>query len=129
MSKKAEVINLDMPDAGNSGGEMDVRLESGRHVMVHSDKREERIEITDVDGETVIKVLLTDDGPTISIQGARLELKSTESLSLVSKKVNIKADEEVVIESHGGLGIKTAEEMAIHSDDDVRINAKTIHLN
>jgi len=128
MSNKAELINLARPDTGQAG-KMDVRLESGRRLMVHSDKNEERVEITDTEGEIVIRVRLTEDGPTVSIQGTRLELKSTESISLVSRKVHIMAEDEAAIESAGGLGIKSADEMTIHSDDDVSINAKTIHLN
>ena len=128
MSNKAELINLARPGAGHAG-KMDVRLESGRRLVVHSDKGEERVEIMDTKGEIVIRVRLTDDGPTIRIQGARLELKSTESLSLVSRKVHIMAEDEAAIESAGGLGIKSADEMTIRSDDDVSINGEVIHLN
>ena len=128
MSKKAKLINLAIPDDDNPG-EMDVRLESGRRLMVHSNKAEERVEITDTEGEIVIRVRLTADGPTISIQGARLELTSTESISLVSKTVHIVAEEAAAIESAGGLGIKSMDEMTIHSDDDVSINGQVIHLN
>jgi len=128
MSKKAKLIRLAVPGAGHDG-KMDIQLESGRRLMVHSDKHEERVEIRDTEGEIVMRVCLSDDGPTITMQGARLELKSTESLSLVSKKVHIVAEEGAAIESAGSLEINSVENMEIQSEEDVCVNAKTIHLN
>ena len=128
MYEKAEVINLEPSPAGQYKKKR-IQLESGRQVLVHSYKKEELIEIVEPEGEVVMRVRLTDAGPVISFQGAHIELKSTETLSLESKKVIIKAEEEAVIESKGSLKIDSSNKLDIHSDSHIRITGKMIYLN
>ena len=127
MSKKAEIINLKPSDVEHS--KMRMQLESGRQVMVHSSEKEERIEITESDGEMIMNVRMTDDGPVISVRGAHLELKSTETIALEAKKIKIKAEEEALVESKGSLEIDSSKKMAIHSNDDICVAGKIIYLN
>jgi len=61
----------------------------------YSSEKEELIEITAPEGEIIMKVRMTDDGPVISVSGAHLELKSTETIALEAKKIKIKAEEKV----------------------------------
>ncbi len=128
MYEKAEVINLEPSPAGQYKKKR-IQLESGRQVLVHSHKKEELIEIVEPEGEVVMRVRLTDAGPVISFQGAHIELKSTETLSLESKKVIIKAEEEAVVESKGSLKIDSSKKLDIHSASDIRITGKMIYLN
>jgi uncharacterized protein (DUF2345 family) len=127
MSEKAEIINLKPSDVEHS--KMRMQLESGRQVMVHSSEKEERIEITESDGEMIMNVRMTDDGPVISVRGAHLELKSTETIALEAKKIKIKAEEEALVESKGSLEIDSSKKMAIHSNDDICVAGKIIYLN
>lgn len=128
MSEKAVAINLKPAEAGGAK-KTRMQLDSGRYVRVYADEKEEILEIVEPEGEVVIKVRLTEAGPVISVQGARLELKSTETLTLDAKKVQIKAQEQVVIESKGDLEIDASKKMDIHSDQDIRVVGKMIHLN
>lgn len=128
MSKKAEVINLE-PLAGVQSKEKQMHLDSGRQVLVHSDEEGELLEIIEPEGEVVIKVRLTDAGPVITVRGAHLEVKSMETLVLEAKKVKIKAQEEAVVESKGGLKIDSSKKLRIHSDDDICVVGKMIYLN
>jgi uncharacterized protein (DUF2345 family) len=127
MSKKAEIIKLKPSDAEHS--KMRMQLESGRQVMVHSSEKDELIEISESDGEIIMKVRMTDDGPVISVHGAHLELKSTETIALKAKKIKIKAEEEAVVESKGSLEIKSSKKIGIQSGDDIRVAGKMIYLN
>ena len=102
MSKKAEVINLERSEEETST-KKSLQLDSGRQVLVHTDEKEEILEIVERGGEVVMALRLTDEGPIVSVQGARLELKSTETITLEGKKVKIKAQEEASIESEGKL--------------------------
>ena len=77
----------------------------------------------------VMAVRLTDKGPIVSVQGARLELKSTETIALEAKKIRIKAQEEASIESEGKLKIESSKNMDVNSEDDIRVVGKMIHLN
>jgi phage repressor protein C with HTH and peptisase S24 domain len=128
MYEKAEVINLEPSPAGQCKKKR-IQLESGRQILVHSHNKEELLEIVEPEGEVVMRVQLTDAGPVISIQGAHIKLRATETLSLESKKVKIKAEEEAVIESKGSLEIVSSNKLDIHSDSDIRIIGKMIYLN
>ena len=128
MSEKAEVINLKKTETRQSK-RTQMKLESGRHIKVHAEEKEEILEIVEPEGQVVMKVRLTDAGPVITVQGARLDLKSTESLTLKAKKVKITAKEQAVVESKGSLEIDASKNIDIHSDQDVRVVGKIIHLN
>ena len=128
MSKKAEVINLERSD-DKKVSEKELKLDSGRQVLVRSDGKEEHLHIIEREGEVVLTVRLTDHGPIISVQGAHLELKSSETLALEAKKIEIKAEEEAVVKSKGKLEIGSSQRMDLHSEDDIRVVGKMIHLN
>lgn len=127
MSEKAEIIKLKPSDVEHS--KMRMQLESGRQVMVHSSEKDELIEIAESDGKIIMKVRMTDDGPVISVSGAHLELKSTETIAIEAKKIKIKAEEEFVVESKGSLEIESSKKIGIQSGDDIRVVGKMIHLN
>ena len=128
MSKKAEVINLERSETEQST-KKSLQLDSGRQVLVQSDEKEELLEILERGGEVVMTVRLTDEGPIVSVQGAHLELKSTETIELEAKKIRIKAQEEASIESEGKLKIESSKNMDVNSEDDIRVVGKMIHLN
>jgi hypothetical protein len=128
MSKKAEVLNLERSEAEQST-KKSLQLDSGRQILVHSDEKEEILEIVERGGEMVMTVRLTDKGPIIRVHAAQLELKSTETISLDAKKVRIKAQEEASIESKGKLKIESIKNMDVNSEDDIRVVGKMIHLN
>ena len=128
MSKKAEVINLERSEEETST-KKSLQLDSGRQVLVHSNEKEEILEIVERGGEMVMAVRLTDKGPIVSVQGARLEIKSTETIALEAKKIRIKAQEEASIESAGKLKIESSKNMDVNSEDDIRVVGKMIHLN
>lgn len=128
MSKKAEVINLE-PSEEKKSKQKNLQLDSGRQLLVHSDEEGELLEILEQGGKAVITVRLTDAGPIVTVQGAHLELKSTETLALEAKEVKIKAQKNASVESKGSLKIDSSDTMDIHSQDDIRVVGKIIHLN
>ena len=128
MPEKTKVINL-VPSASGQRNKQEIQLDSGRQVVIHSNEHEELLEVVETEGEVLLKVRLTDAGPVISVKGAHLELKSAETLTLESKKIKIKAEEGVGIESRGGLAIDSSKEIGIRSDDEIRVVGKMIHLN
>ena len=127
MSKKADVINLERLK-GKKAAAKKLQLDSGRYILIRSNEKEESLEIVD-GGEVVVTVRLTDEGPVVTVQGAHLELKSTKTIALEAKEVKIKAEEEASIESMGRLKIDSSQKMDIHSEDDIRVVGKIIHLN
>jgi hypothetical protein len=128
MPEKAEVINIKPSDI-EPGKKKRLELDSGRQILIQSDGKEERLEIVEPKGEVVMSVRLTETGPIVTFTGAHLELKATETIALDAKKIKIKAKEEAVVESKGGLKIDSAKKMDIHAEDDIRVVGKMIHLN
>ena len=127
MSKKADVINLERLE-GKKAAEKKLQLDSGRYILLRSKEKEELLEIVE-GGEVVVTIRLTDEGPVVTVQGANLEIKSTETLALEAKEVKIKAEEKVSIESMGRLKIDSSKKLNINSEDDIRVVGKIIHLN
>ena len=128
MPEKAEVINIKPSDI-EPGKKKRIELDSGRQILIQSDGKEERLEIVEPKGEVVMSVRLTETGPIVTFTGVHLELKATETIALDAKKIKIKAKEEAVVESKGGLKIDSAKKMDIHAEDDIRVVGKMIHLN
>ena len=128
MSKNAEVINI-KPSEAVPGKKKQLELDSGRQILIQSDGKEERLEILEPKGEVVMSVRFTETGPIVTVRGAHLELKATETLALDAKKIKINAREEAVVESKGDLKIDSAKKMDIHAEDDIRVVGKMIHLN
>jgi hypothetical protein len=127
MSKKADVINLERLE-GKKAEAKELQLDSGRYILIRSGEKEELLEIIE-GGEVVVTVRLSDEGPVVTVHGANLELKSTETITLEAKEVTIKAEEQTSIESKGSLKIDSFKKMDIHSDEDIRVVGKIIHLN
>ena len=107
----------------------EIGFNSGRRVIAHTDNGEETLHITEPNGEVVIKIKLMDCGPVVSVQGANLEIKSTQSLTLESKKVKIKAKEEASLESQGSLSLQSTKTVEVRTEEDVRVKGKMIYLN
>jgi uncharacterized protein (DUF2345 family) len=128
MPKKAEVINI-KPSEIEEGKKKRLQLDSGHQILIQFDGKEERLEILEPKGEVVMSVRLTETGPVVTVKGAHLELKATETLSLDAKKIKIKAQEEAVVESKGDLKIDSSKKLDIHAEDDIRVVGKMIHLN
>ena len=127
MSKKAGVISMEGLEDKKATAKR-LQLDSRRYILIRSKEKEELLEIVE-GGEVVVTVKLSDEGPVVTVQGAHLELKSTETIALEAKEVKIKAQEKTSIESMGSLNIDSSEKMDIHSNDDIRVVGKIIHLN
>jgi len=130
MSEKSMIIDLESSLYARRKKELkEITLKSGRLISAKSDKDQDILEIRESDGQMIIKMNLTDKGPVMIVEGARLELKSSESISLQAKNVEIDATEGAVIKSRGSLQMTSSEEMEIKSDDDLRLTGKIIHIN
>jgi len=128
VSKKENVINFKPADISRDIKKR-IHLNSGRQIVVHSDETEELIQIVEPEGEISMTLRMTDTGPVFTFRGAQLKLESTETITLEAKKIKIHAQEKAVIDSEGEVEIDSAKKMDIHSDDDIRVEAKIIHLN
>ena len=93
--------------------EREVYLRNGRTLMVSEQAGDQLVEIRNEAGMLEVRIRLTEHGPVLQMEGARLSLKASEAVEIESKRVAIKTTEGVTIEAKG----------------DVVVMGETIHLN
>jgi hypothetical protein len=106
----------------------EIKLPSGRSVSVKINGEEE-LEVFSPDGKLELKIRLTEDGPTLSLESVRLDLKASENISLQAKNVEIKGKESASLESEGKLKVDSEKQMDIRSTENVKVVGKLIYLN
>jgi hypothetical protein len=126
MTMEAKV--LDAQGGGEQRPARELRLPSGRRLLVQS-VPEEQIEVVEANGTISLRVRLTDSGPVLVLEGARLELRGTQAISLAAPRIDIAAGERATLRSADELCIDSAGETRIRATEDVRVNGKLIHLN
>ena len=106
----------------------EVYLRDGRKLVVTDTGADQLVEIRSGSGMVEIKIRLTEEGPVLQMESARLSLKATEAVEIESRRVAIKGTEEVAIEG-GGVKVEAEQEVEIDAEGDVRVVGKIIHLN
>ncbi len=101
-------------------------LKDGRTLTVEND---DTVEIRSAGGMLEVRIVLTEAGPVLQMESARLSLKAAESVEIESKRVEIKASESVNVTSGGGIEVKSVEETKVEAEGDVRVVGKMIWLN
>jgi phage gp45-like len=91
----------------------EVYLREGRTLVIGEQGGEQLVEIRNGAGMVEIRIRLTEEGPVLQMEGARLSLKAAESVEIESQRVAIKATETIDLNASG----------------DVVVIGKTIHLN
>jgi uncharacterized protein (DUF2345 family) len=101
-------------------------LKDGRTLTVEND---DTVEIRSAGGMLEVRIQLTDAGPVLQMESARLSLKATESVEIASKRIDIVATETVRVASGGNIEVTSEEETKIDAEGDVRVEGKMIWLN
>jgi hypothetical protein len=91
----------------------EVYLRDGRKIVVSEQSGDQLVEIRNESGLVEIRIQLTEQGPILQVEAARMQLKASESVQIESKRVEIRSEEETEIESAG----------------DIRVSGKMIYLN
>jgi hypothetical protein len=105
-----------------------VHLAAGRTLTVTGDV-EQVLELRNPGGLLELRIKLTDEGPVLQVEGAKVALKATEAVSVECKTFEVRAEERVELHSEGSLDVTSEKELRVKSTDDVRVNGKIIHLN
>ena len=102
-AKSKEQLKLQTEEATDR---REVYLREGRTLSVESVGSDELVEVRSSSGQVELRIRLTEEGPVLQMESARLELKASETLQLSSDN-EIKAD----------------------AEGEVRVNGKMIYLN
>lgn len=93
--------------------EREVYLRNGRRLVVSEQHGDQLVEIRNESGMLEVRIRLTEEGPVLQMDVARLQLKASESVQIESKRVEI----------------KSSEDMSLTADGDLVAIGKIIHLN
>ncbi|HET9621361.1 MAG TPA: hypothetical protein VFP84_08355 [Kofleriaceae bacterium] len=124
--KSKEQLTLDSEEATDetaehTGAGRELYLREGRTLRIDDAGRDELLEIRSSSGQVELRIKLTEEGPVLQMESARLQLKATESVEIASKRVEITASET--------LSLKSENEIKADAEGEVRVNGKMIYLN
>lgn len=107
--------------------EREVFLRDGKKLIVSDQGADQIVEIRNESGMLEVRIKLTDEGPILQMEGARLSLKATESVEIESSRVSVKADELAL--SGKNVSIASEEDVNVNANGEVRVRGKMIYLN
>ncbi|HET7504552.1 MAG TPA: hypothetical protein VFK02_26200 [Kofleriaceae bacterium] len=99
----------------------EIYLRDGKTLSVETTGTGELVEIRSSSGQLELRIKLTEEGPILQMESARLSLKASEAVEIESKRVDIRATETLQLTSEN--------EIKADAEGEVRINGKTIWLN
>ncbi|HSK00077.1 MAG TPA: hypothetical protein VK932_02505 [Kofleriaceae bacterium] len=100
--------------------EREVYLRDGRKLVVSEQGGESLVEVRSESGMLEVRIRLTEQGPVLQMESARLSLKASEAVEIESERVEIKG---------GAVKVHADEDLELESDRDVRVAGKMIYLN
>jgi len=93
------------------------------------DIAENTLEIHTPEGAPAVHISLKEDGPVVEVAGARLSLKSPKDIDVQCQNFSVNTEEDIYMNSNGGLIIESTQELQLNCEVDVHIRAKVIWLN
>lgn len=94
-----------------------------------TDQQGEAIEVRSADGEMEVRISLTESGPVLSLRGARLDIQSTDAISVSCRQFEVNTAEDVVMQCGGDFGIQSAGEVQLKSSKQTFIDGDYVNLN
>jgi hypothetical protein len=107
----------------------DVYLREGRTLSITEQSGGDLVEIRSASGLVELRIKLTEEGPVLQMEAARLQLKATESVEIESKRVEIRATETVAMRSAGTLEVTAATDLLIEAQGETCVKGQPIELN
>jgi hypothetical protein len=99
----------------------EIYLREGRTLSIEQSGTDDLVEIRSSSGQVELRIKLTEEGPVLQMESARLQLKASEAVEIESKRIEIRATETVQIASK--------DEIKVDAEGEVRVNGKMIYLN
>jgi hypothetical protein len=117
-AKSKEQLKLQAEEATDR---REIYLREGRTLSVENAGNDELVEVRSSSGMVEIRIRLTEEGPVLQMESARLSLKASEAVEIESRRVEIKATETLQLSSDN--------EIKADAEGEVRVNGKMIYLN
>jgi hypothetical protein len=104
------------------------RLPSGRSVVVKLEGGREELEIRSPQGKVEVRITLTENGPVVSLRGARLEMEAADMVAVRCRRFEVQTTEGTDLTSSGDVQI-TGRELKVKTENDIHMNGEVIRLN
>jgi hypothetical protein len=98
----------------------EVYLRHGKQLVIRDVGADQLVEVRSESGLVELRILLTEQGPVLQMEGARLQLRATEAIEIESRRVAIRG-EEVTVEAEG--------DMKLEAKGETHVVGRPIHLN
>lgn len=109
--------------------EREIYLRDGKKLVVSEKGADQLVEIRSESGMVEVRIALTEQGPVLQMESARLQLNAQESIAITSKRVEIAATEELAITA-GAVDIEAETAVDVEAKaGDVKVVGKMIYLN
>ena len=108
--------------------EREVYLRDGRKLVIGEQHGEQMVEIRSESGMLELRIKLTEEGPVLQMESARLSLKATEAVEIESQRVAIKATQQLELKG-AEVQVTSEEDMKVEAEGEVRVVGKKIFLN
>ncbi len=106
----------------------EVYLRDGRKIVLSEQGTEQLVEIRNESGMLEVRIRLTEEGPVLQMESARLSLKASESVEIQSKRVEIRGTETLDLQG-GGVQISGDHDVKVNAEGEVHVVGKMIYLN
>jgi hypothetical protein len=123
-------LRVTTTEHGVADGEVEQRvfLDDGRQVAITRDGARQAVEIRAASGQLELRIRLTADGPVLSLDAVKVELRATD-VAVECETFDVKASERVTIASAGTAEVKADGQIDVTSPEDVVVVGKHIRLN
>ena len=102
-------------------------LRDGKKLVVSEQGADQIVEIRSESGMLEVRIKLTEQGPVLQMESARISLKGTESVEIESQRVSVKAEELAL--AGKTVQVTSEEDTKVTANGEVRVVGKMIYLN
>lgn len=102
---------------------------SGHELAVERDGENEALLIRAVDGDCVLRIEMTADGPVVRLQGSALEVTAATTLALRAEQLQIEATSANIAVEHDLTLTSRKGGITVDASDDVDVSGERIRLN
>jgi hypothetical protein len=127
-SPKEKLQHQTLEDTTEHTDDREVYLRDGRKLVLSEQGSDQLVEIRNESGMLEVRIVLTEQGPVLQMESARLSLKAAEAVEIESKRVEIKGTEKLDLNG-GEIVVKGEQDIKVTADGEVHVVGKMIYLN
>ena len=102
-------------------------LPTGHRVEIGLEDQE--IQVFDSDEKLQVVISLTESGPIVQVDGAKIQMRSASDIDMKCDNLRIHTNEDLHLNANRELTIESTEELHINCETDIRLRGKLIWLN